>query len=142
MHDRTQAAAEAGDEWDARPFVDWLRDRMRHREWTQADLARALDVPRGQVSSWLNGQKQPRPQSALAIADVFAADPDLLLSLTGNRPPTPVGDDAVTEIVSLLRRVDLIRDDRLETVRGMLERWYARDRRAPRRRTQNPVSAD
>ncbi len=65
---------------------DWLLDRMRERDWRQADLARAVQVDASQVSRWINEQDVPSPMSCRRIATALDSDPVYILALAGYQP--------------------------------------------------------
>ncbi|WP_313885533.1 helix-turn-helix transcriptional regulator [Vibrio sp. Vb2736] len=84
-----------------------LRSMMLKRGIKAIDLARQAKVSRGAVSHWLNGQTQPRGDTALTLANILGCSPDWLL--TGKDPSnaeivgeidawdskTPLSDDEV-----------------------------------------------
>lgn len=113
--------------YDASRFTAWMRREMRRREWIAADVARAMDINPGQISQWLNGKKQPSTHNARRLADLFAVDADTMLALTGHRPDDTAPDDETERLVSLLRRVDLVKDRRGDAVDRLLLGWYADD---------------
>ncbi len=116
--------------WDPQPFETWVRQRIRQREWSQADLARKLDVPNSTVARWLNGKRRPTPESCDLIADVLGADLDQVLALAGHRPnldAIPIDDPRAT-IIALVRRVDLDDQERFEHMLETLQRWIRQDR--------------
>jgi transcriptional regulator with XRE-family HTH domain len=116
--------------WDHQHFETWVRQRLRQREWTQADLARKLGVPNSTVARWLNGKRRPTSESCDLIADVLGADLDQVLALTGHRPnfdAIPVDDPRAT-IIALVRRVNLDDQERFEHMLETLQRWIRQDR--------------
>jgi putative transcriptional regulator len=48
-----------------------IRDLRTEKGWTQADLARKLDVSRNSVNAIENGKYDPSLPLAFAIADLF-----------------------------------------------------------------------
>lgn len=108
----------------------WLKARMRGRQWTASDLARALDVGTGTVSRWLRAVQPPAPAYCDRIADVFGVEADLVLTLAGHRPATePLSpDDPRARLVALLKRVDLDRDERAWLLELQLTGWLDFDR--------------
>jgi putative transcriptional regulator len=48
-----------------------IRDLRTERGWTQADLAKKLDVSRNSVNAIENGKYDPSLPLAFAIADIF-----------------------------------------------------------------------
>lgn len=48
-----------------------LRQLRRHREMSQADLAKRVGLPRSSIAKYEKGLTQPRLEDARAIAKVF-----------------------------------------------------------------------
>lgn len=121
----------------AQNMAQWLRDRLRARDWNGSDLARALGVNTSTVSRWLRGVQPPAPTYCDRIADVFGVDADLVLTLAGHRPATePLKpDDPRVRIISLLKRADL-GYGRAEGLEAMLQDWIDFDRQQ-RKATQS-----
>lgn len=82
--------------------VRWLKRQLDRREWTAADLARALDVGTGTVSKWTSG-RPPAPAYAARLADLFGVDVDEVLTLAGRRPKVEEGDPVVRNIAATAR---------------------------------------
>jgi len=51
------------------------------RGWTQADLARQLNITRNGVNSWEQGLSMPSPAFLVELAKVFSVTTDYLLGL-------------------------------------------------------------
>lgn len=110
----------------------WLRDELRRREWSIADLARRANLDASAVGRWVRSDRTPSPESCDLLADALGVDVDRVLVLAGHRPDIeaiPV-DDTHATIQALLRQVDLT-PDRAYTVIGMLRMWLDLDRRQP-----------
>ena len=63
------------------PPGDFLREELKARGKTQADLARVLGRPLQTVNQIINGRKSITPQTALELAQVFGTSPELWLNL-------------------------------------------------------------
>ena len=111
-----------------RDIATWIRRQLERREWSPADLTRHLGVGTGRVSEWLSGKRRPSPASCLKLADVFDADPDVVLALAGHRPPTP-SSDPWREVKALLDRARP-EPDRVLGLEGLLRGWIRFDREA------------
>jgi predicted transcriptional regulator len=46
--------------------------------WSQAEIARRLDVPASSVSLWLSGERAPRIERVLALAELLGVTPAAL----------------------------------------------------------------
>lgn len=51
------------------------------RGWTQADLARRLNISRNGVNSWEQGLSMPSPAILVELAKVFSVSTDYLLGV-------------------------------------------------------------
>ncbi len=107
----------------------WMRQELKRRDWTAADLARRSGIGTGRISEWMSGHRRPSPASCNVLADAFGVDPDVVLAVAGYRtPPEPLDpDDPRQRITSLLRRVRLT-PDRTRTIEAILETYLETDR--------------
>ena len=69
-------------------FQEWLSDQMEARDWSQAKLAREIDVFKGTVGRWLmpadsEMHRRPSFESARRLADLFGVDLRFVLDLVG-----------------------------------------------------------
>ena len=51
------------------------------RGWTQAELARRLNIPRNGVNSWEQGLSMPSPACLVDLAKLFSVSTDYLLGV-------------------------------------------------------------
>lgn len=51
------------------------------RNWSQAELARRLDITRNGVNSWEQGLSMPSPACLVDLAKVFSVSTDYLLGI-------------------------------------------------------------
>lgn len=56
-----------------------LQARMLEKEWNQSDLARAADLGRDSVSTYINGKTFPTPLALKKLAKALACQPEDLL---------------------------------------------------------------
>jgi transcriptional regulator with XRE-family HTH domain len=116
-------------------FTHWFQLRLRRKGWTASDFARESSVPRSTVGTWFRGERVPDPDSCDVIADVLHVDRDEVLALAGHRPPDIelAPDDPRRDLKALIDRVAWD-EERVDTVRGMLGRWYDHDQNKKRKK--------
>jgi RNA polymerase primary sigma factor len=68
-----------------RGISDRLREALRDRGWTQADLAGTVGASQPAVSQWLSGRKTPAPDTLAAIADRLGVRLEWLERGTGEK---------------------------------------------------------
>lgn len=101
-------------------FQRWLEDQLTARDWSQAKLARELDLFKGTIGRWLMPPEQPmhrRPSydSCRRLADLFGVDLRLILELAAiddferERNATALQRDVIALVL-------MIPDDILATV--------------------------
>ena len=54
------------------------------RGWTQAELARRINITRNGVNSWEQGLSMPSPACLVDLSKVFSVSTDYLLGTAGN----------------------------------------------------------
>lgn len=59
---------------------DFIRDELKVREWTQADLARVLDRPLPTINRILQGKHAVLPDMAIALGIAFGNGPDIWMA--------------------------------------------------------------
>lgn len=69
-------------------FQTWLKGELASRDWSQAKLARELDVFKGTVGRWLmptdyEMHRAPSYESCRRLADLFGVDLHFLLEAAG-----------------------------------------------------------
>ena len=110
-------------------FGDWLRNELKRREWSVADLARRAGLDPSAVGRWARNDRVPSPDSCDLLADALGIDIDRVLVLAGHRPnieAIPVDDDRAT-IAALLRQVELT-PDRGALLKATIRAWLELDR--------------
>lgn len=58
-----------------------IRELRTARGWTQAELARRMNVTRNGVNSWEQGLSMPSPAYLVELAKVFSVSTDYLLGV-------------------------------------------------------------
>ena len=62
-------------------IADKIRDLRTARGWTQAELARRLDITRNGVNSWEQGLSMPSSALLIDLARIFSVSTDYLLGI-------------------------------------------------------------
>lgn len=104
-------------------FNDWLLERLKEKDWSQADLARASGMTRGGVSNYING-RIPDETALRKIAKAFNLPPETVYRAAGILPPTPKPDPVIDEITHLARSLppeDV--QDLIDLARAKLDRY-------------------
>lgn len=61
--------------------ADRIKALREARGWTQAELARRLNMTRNGINSWEQGLSMPSPQSLVDLARLFSISTDYLLGV-------------------------------------------------------------
>lgn len=61
--------------------ADRIKALREARGWTQAELARKLNMTRNGINSWEQGFSMPSPQSLVDLARLFSISTDYLLGI-------------------------------------------------------------
>lgn len=78
------------------------------RSWSQAELARRLDVTRNGVNSWEQGLSMPSPACLVELAKVFSVSTDYLLGIE-TLESVNVSGLGTKEIALLTEMADMLR---------------------------------
>lgn len=62
-------------------IAEKIKELRMARGWTQADLARRLNLSRNGVNSWEQGLSTPSPAFIVELAKVFSVSTDYLLGV-------------------------------------------------------------
>lgn len=92
-----------------------LRNIMYERHLTQADLARALNINKATISSWMNATRTPKMSNIDILCDYFDVNRSALMEPHGYRI---VSDSPTTEREELIK---MIAESDDATVHFMLE---------------------
>lgn len=68
-------------------FPDWLRERLKDKGWTNAELARQSGISPAQITRVLNGDRGFGEQSLTAIAKAFNLPAEEVFRIAGTLPP-------------------------------------------------------
>ena len=61
--------------------ADRIKALREARDWTQAELARRLNITRNGVNSWEQGLSMPSPACLVDLAKLFSVSTDYLLGV-------------------------------------------------------------
>ena len=90
--------------------AETIKQLREARGWTQAELARRLNISRNGVNTWEQGLSMPSPHFLVELAKIFSVSTDGLLGV--DSLPTIHGSDLSAKDVAML--TDLA--DRLRSV--------------------------
>lgn len=90
--------------------AETIKQLREARGWTQADLARKLNISRNGVNTWEQGLSMPSPHFLVELAKIFSVSTDFLLGVeplhTINVSDLSVKDVAMlTDLADRLRSV-------------------------------------
>ena len=94
-------------------IADTIKTLRTARGWTQAELARRLNVTRNGVNSWEQGLSTPSPPLLVELAKVFSVSTDYLLGLSQLDTVNVTGLD-IHDIAILTELADRLRHHRDE----------------------------
>ncbi len=80
--------------------AETIKQLREARGWTQAELARRLNISRNGVNTWEQGLSMPSPHFLVELAKIFSVSTDFLLgveSLHGNVKKCAVGKHPKSE---------------------------------------------
>ena len=67
-------------------FSDWLRNEIRDRDWSQADLAEKSSVPGATISRIINDTRDPGPDVCNKFAKALNYPPEFVFRKAGILP--------------------------------------------------------
>lgn len=73
--------------------ADRIKALRESRGWTQADLARRMNMTRNGINSWEQGLSMPSPQSLVDLARLFSVSTDYLLGVEKHNTVNVTGLD-------------------------------------------------
>lgn len=87
--------------------ADRIKALRESRGWTQAELARRMNMTRNGINSWEQGLSMPSPQSLVDLARLFSVSTDYLLGVEKHNTVNVTGLDEkdVALIVQLAERL-------------------------------------
>lgn len=81
------------------------------RGWTQAELARRMNITRNGVNSWEQGLSMPSPTCLVDLAKVFSVSTDYLLGVERLKTVNVTGLDE-KDVAMLAQLADRLRETR------------------------------
>lgn len=60
---------------------DFIRDELKERNWTQADLAGIMGRPLETINRIIAGKKRITPETAVGLGEAFGTSPEFWLNL-------------------------------------------------------------
>jgi transcriptional regulator with XRE-family HTH domain len=110
-------------------FSGWFRERLRRRQWSQAEFSRRSQIAASTINAWFKGERTPDPESCEKIADALGIGRDEVLAVAGHREPDePIApDDPRRDIIARVRKIKW-NQERTETILDILDRWLKFDR--------------
>ena len=91
--------------------ADRIRALREARGWTQAELARRLNITRNGVNSWEQGLSMPSPACLVDLAKLFSVSTDYLLGVERLEMVNVTGLDA-KDVAILVQLADRLRETR------------------------------
>lgn len=73
--------------------ADRIKALREARGWTQAELARRMNMTRNGINSWEQGLSMPSPQSLVDLARLFSVSTDYLLGVEKHNTVNVTGLD-------------------------------------------------
>lgn len=73
--------------------ADRIKALRESRGWTQAELARRMNMMRNGINSWEQGLSMPSPQSLVDLARLFSVSTDYLLGVEKHNTVNVTGLD-------------------------------------------------
>ena len=73
--------------------ADRIKALRESRGWTQAELARRMNMTRNGINSWKQGLSMPSPQSLVDLARLFSVSTDYLLGVEKHNTVNVTGLD-------------------------------------------------
>ena len=73
--------------------ADRIKALRESRGWTQAELARRMNMTRNGINSWEQGLSMPSPQSLVDLARLFSVSTDYLLGVENHNTVNVTGLD-------------------------------------------------
>ena len=91
--------------------ADRIRALREARGWTQAELARRLNITRNGVNSWEQGLSMPSPTCLVDLAKLFSISTDYLLGVERLEMVNVTGLDE-KDVAILAQLADRLRESR------------------------------
>lgn len=99
-------------------FSQRLRQLRLERDLTQAEVAKAISVDKGYVSSWETGRSKPSLDSVLALSKFFGVSLDYLMFENVPREGVEAINDF--ELYDFFRKTEALPKEKKEIVKGVV----------------------
>lgn len=90
-------------------FIDWLREELNKRDWSQSELARRGNISASMVSMVLSGTSKPGANFCAGVARALNLSPEAVMQQAGilKKRPQQTQTSEFLEIIKLLNEDDL-----------------------------------
>lgn len=88
-------------------FSEWLANQLRLKDMTIAELARASNKAPAVISRILSNERNPEPETLIAIARGLNLSAETVFRAAGLLPPAPPDTEYEEQILYLLRQLPL-----------------------------------
>ena len=89
--------------------ADRIKALREARGWTQAELARKMNMTRNGINSWEQGLSMPSPTSLVDLARLFSVSTDYLLGIEEHNTVNVTGLDE-NDVALLAKLADRLRE--------------------------------
>lgn len=89
--------------------ADRIKALREARGWTQAELARKMNMTRNGINSWEQGLSMPSPPSLVELAQLFLVSTDYLLGIENHSTVNVTGLDE-NDVALLAKLADRLRE--------------------------------
>ena len=89
--------------------AETIKQLREARGWTQAELARKLNISRNGVNTWEQGLSIPSPHFLVELAKIFSVSTDFLLGVESLDTINVVSDLSVKDVAMLADLADRLR---------------------------------
>lgn len=89
--------------------ADRIKALREARGWTQAELARKMNMTRNGINSWEQGLSMPSPPSLVELAQLFSVSTDYLLGIENHSTVNVTGLDE-NDVALLAKLADRLRE--------------------------------
>ena len=90
--------------------ADRIKALREARGWTQAELARKMNMTRNGINSWEQGLSMPSPPSLVELSQLFSVSTDYLLGVEKHSTVNVTGLNE-TDVALLAQLVDRLREN-------------------------------
>jgi transcriptional regulator with XRE-family HTH domain len=87
-------------------FADWLRKKLKERDWTQAELSRRSGVSTPQITRVLSGERGLGEQSIKGIAQALQLPPEVVFRAAGLLPQVTEKHSKMNELDHLATQLE------------------------------------